>query len=380
MSIKVKNGIFITLSIFLIFLILEIICSIFFIYNSRYHGPLIKIFSNNTESQLENDIQTIQLDKLTNKMLPGVYEIDGVTFKINSKGFRGEEFDQVNKNGCRIISFGGSVTLGSEKAYPTILEEKLKKNEKNCESLNFGMTSRGLNYIEDLIINEAIKYSPNIVTIMTNRNSTMYDSYGSSSVTPNIISNSSDFYIYKVNKYLFSKVMTYRFVDLSYRRVLSWLYKDESKIVDPYNPKNFHLINYFEFKYINQITNIINFCKKNNIKVILVKEAHYLDPVYQKSLKTLSKKELLERLIKYDKQKGKNKKKLFWIYTNAILNNALDEAKENNPDILVVDPTDKLYMSEKDINFTNDGNHLINNGHEIVANEIYKSIIKNLNL
>ena len=130
MSIKVKNGIFITLSIFLIFLILEIICSIFFIYNSRYHGPLIKIFSNNTESQLENDIQTIQLDKLTNKMLPGVYEIDGVTFKINSKGFRGEEFDQVNKNGCRIISFGGSVTLGSEKAYPTILEEKLKKNEK----------------------------------------------------------------------------------------------------------------------------------------------------------------------------------------------------------------------------------------------------------
>ena len=97
--------------------------------------------------------------------------------------------------------------------------------------------------------------------------------------------------------------MTYRFVDLSYRRVLSWLYKDESKIVDPYNPKNFHLINYFEFKYINQITNIINFCKKNNIKVILVKEAHYLDPVYQKSLKTLSKKELLERLIKYDKQK-----------------------------------------------------------------------------
>jgi len=36
MNIKVKNGIFITMSIFIIFLILEIICSVFFVYNSRY--------------------------------------------------------------------------------------------------------------------------------------------------------------------------------------------------------------------------------------------------------------------------------------------------------------------------------------------------------
>ena len=380
MNIKVKNGIFITMSIFIIFLILEIICSVFFVYNSRYHGPLIKIFSNNTESQLANDIQAIQLDKSTNKMLPGTYEIDGVTFNINSKGFRGKEFDLENKNTCRIISFGGSVTLGFEKAYPAVLETKLKKNEKNCESLNFGMVSKSLNYIEDLMINEAIKYSPNIITIMTNRNSTMYDSYGSSSITPDIISNNFDFYIYKINKYLFSKIMTYRFVDLSYRRMVSWLYKAESKIVDPYNPKAFHLINYFEFKYINQITNIINFCKKNNIKVILIKEAYYLDPDYQKSLKNLNKEELLTKLINYHKQKGENKEKLFWMYTNAILNNALDEVKKQNPDIIVVDPTDKLYMNAKNINFTNDGNHLTNSGHEIVANEIYNSIIKNLNL
>ena len=51
----------------------------------------------------------------------------------------------------------------------------IKKNDK-CESLNFGMTSKGLNYIEELFFNEVIEYDPNIVTIMTNRNSTMYDS------------------------------------------------------------------------------------------------------------------------------------------------------------------------------------------------------------
>ena len=372
MNNKIKNGIFITLSFFLIFSIFEIIFSIFFIYHSDYYGALIKVFVNTSQQNEEiKNIQGIKLNKFTNKMEPGVFFIDGVEYKINNRGFRGEEFSVENDKNCRIISFGGSVTVGSEKAYPNILEEKLKKSGIDCESLNFGMTSRGLNYIEDLMINEAINYLPNIITIMANRNATMYDSYGSSSVTHDVILNEFDYYIYKINRYLFSNIMTYRFIDLSYRRVISWFYDDENKIVDPYNPKAFHLKNYFESKYINQISNIIKFCEKNNIQVVLIKEAHYIDPPYQKNLKSLSKLEILEKLLKYDEQKNKNK--LFWMYTNAILNNNLDEVKTKNPDIIVVDPTEELYKYQKNINFF-DGTHLKNNGHEIVANEIFLSI------
>ncbi len=69
-------------------------------------------------------------------MEPGVFFIDGVEYKINNRGFRGEEFSVENDKNCRIISFGGSVTVGSEKAYPNILEEKLKKSGIDCESLN----------------------------------------------------------------------------------------------------------------------------------------------------------------------------------------------------------------------------------------------------
>tara|TARA_Y100000590_G_scaffold88262_1_gene99103 strand:+ start:2528 stop:3664 length:1137 start_codon:yes stop_codon:yes gene_type:complete len=375
---NLKNIIFVLASFFLVFFILEIICSFFFIYNSNYHGPLIKIFTNDKKSIEEKNIQGIKINKFTNKMQPGVYLIDNIKYNINSKGFRGKEFSEKNDKNCRIISLGGSITLGLEKSYPSILEEKLNQKGLDCESLNFGMTSKGLNYIEDLIINEAVNYSPNFITIMTNRNATMYDSYGSSSVAPDIITNNFQYNIYKINKYLFSNLMIYRFVDLSYRRVISWLYSDENKIANPYNPRAFHLKNYFELKYLNQLNNIIQFCKKNNIKIILIKEAYYIDPTYQKNLEATAKNEIIKKLLTYDKEK--NKEKLFWMYTNAILNISLDETKKNNPNIIVIDPTAELYKDKKSKNFTNDGSHLTNNGHEIVADEIFRSIMKNLSL
>ena len=378
MNNKMKNGIFITLSFLIFFLIFEIIFSIFFIYNSNYHGPLIKIFVKSYKNVEIKNIQGIKLNKFTNKMEPGIYIVDNVEYKINSKGFRGEEFSINNKKNCRIISFGGSITLGSNEAYPHIIGKKLKNLGIDCESLNFGMTSKGLNYIENLIINEAIKYSPNVITIMANRNATMYDSYGSSSVAPDIISNNFEYYIYRINRYLFSNIMTYRFVDLSYRRIMSWFYNNENKIPNPYNPKNFHLKNYFTLKYVNQLNNIIKFCEKNAIKVFLIKEAYYIDPIYQKSLKTLSKDEILKKLLKYDKEKNKDKKQLFWMYTNAILNNALDEIKISNSNVIIIDPTKELYKHEKKINFSDDGSHLNNNGHRVVGNEIFNSIINYL--
>ena len=86
----------------------------------------------------------------------------------------------------------------------------------------------------------------------------------------------------------------------------------------------------------------------------------------------------MEKLLKYDKQKNKDREQLFWIYTNAILNKTLDEIKISNPNVIIVDPTKELYKYEKKINFLDDGNHLNNNGHKVVGNEIFNSIIKYL--
>ena len=324
----------------------------------------------------------VKYDKYTKKMKPGLYKNEhGIQYRVNSLGFLGKEFNIKNESNCRIISFGGSTTAGisSGKSYPKILEERLHQKNINCEVLNFGFAGKSLNYLENLLVNEAVKYKPNIVTIMSNRNAVMYDSYGNSSVSPDLIDNKLDYFIYKLNKFLSSEIMTYRFFELSYKRIATIIY-DEDKIINPYNPKNLHLKNYFTSKYLNQMTNILSFCRSNGVKLVLIKQAYYIDLSYQKNLESLSNDEILDKLLVYHKETNKDKRSLFWIYTNLILNNILDEIKLNNPDVIIVDPTDELYAHEKNKSFYEDGIHLTSHGNEIIAEEILKSIKKSLEM
>ena len=89
-----------------------------------------------------------------------------------------------------------------------------------------------------------------------------------------------------------------------------------------------------------------------------------------------SNDEILDKLLVYHKETNKDKRSLFWIYTNLILNNILDEIKLKNPDVIIIDPTDELYVSSKDKFFYEDGIHLTVQGNEIIAEKIYKSIKK----
>ena len=364
------------LAYILVFFVLEIFFTMFFIFYSDYYGPLTRfMFSGNKITDKKITVIQLNWNKFTNRMNPGEYELNNVKYKINSKGFRGEEFTIKNSKNCRIISFGGSITLGIqiEKPYTKILEENLRKDKIDCEVLNFALASKGLNFIEKLLIEEAINYSPNYISIMMNRNATMYDSYGSSSLSPDVIEDNVDLNMYLIKNFLSYKIMTFRFIDKTFLRIISLFYNRENKIVNPYDSQTFHLKNYFTNKYINQMTNIINFCKKKGIKVILVKQAHFINPTYQKKIKSLSKDETLNKLLNYHKSKKFNKNDLFWIYTNRILNKSLDEIKKNNPEVIIVDPIDKLFDSKKSINFI-DGIHLNYSGHQIVAEEVLKSI------
>ena len=384
MKIKIKNLSFFIFTNILIFLILELFFTFFFIYHqSNYFGPIAKIFYKSEIKEKKITIYEIKWDRHTQKMVPGTYKHNNVQFKVNSLGFLGEEFSVNNEKGCRIISFGGSTTAGldSDFSYPKILEEKLRKNNFDCEVLNFGFSGKSLNFIETLLVNEAVNYSPNIITIQSNRNAVMYDSYGNSSISPDVISSKFDYYYYQLKMFLFSKIMTYRFIDLASKRIVSILYSDENKIISPYSPSTYHSKNYFTSKYINQMNNIINFCRNNNIKVVLIKQPLYIDLEYQKNLRNLSKKEILDKLLTYQKEKKRDKIELFWMYTSAIINKSLDEIKLNNPDIILVNPIEKIFKYKKEINFIdNDNVHLTSHGNEIVAEEIMLSIFDNVKL
>ena len=181
--------------------------------------------------------------------------------------------------------------------------------------------------------------------------------------------------------FLFSEIMTYRFFSLTSRRVAGVLEDNENKIVNPFNTNEYYLKNYFTSKYINQMNNIINFCRNNDIKVVLIKQPRYTDLEYQKILRGLSKEEILNKLLTYQKEKKRNKIDLFWMYTSAIINKSLEEIKLNNPDIILVDPIEEIFKHKKEINFIdNDNVHLTSHGNEIVAEEIMLSIFDNVKL
>ena len=367
-------GIFIPI---IFFLFLEIFFTAFLIFFRNDYNPLIKyLVNNNSNDDAETvEIRVIKSDKYTKKMVPGIYRINNYDVKINSQGFRGKDFSIKNLTGCRIISFGGSTTLGinNKKHYPLILEEILKKDNFNCEVLNFGSPGASLNLIEYLIVGEAVNYSPNIITIMTNGVSTKYDSFGNSSRSSDIINNKFQLYLYKINKFCYKNIMTYKFMDLASRRVVNWFIHSKEKIPSPF-AKNYHLKKYFSKKFLNQLINIANFAKSKNIKLVLIKEAYFVDLEFQKKIKLLSKPQLINRLVNYQTDSYENKVDLFWMLTYEILNKTLEDVKLSNPEVIIVDPISKLFASEKNVNFQKDGIHLSSKGNKIIAKEIFDKI------
>ena len=139
--------------------------------------------------------------------------------------------------------------------------------------------------------------------------------YITSAVATDIINNKFDLFLYELKNFLFLEIMTYRFLSLSYNRAISLLLDDENKIISPFNPRNFHSIKYFENGYKDQILRINSYCKEKGIKLILIKQAFFIDLDMQKNINSFSKKEIIEKLINYNKEKDLNKK----IYFGCIL-------------------------------------------------------------
>ena len=112
---------------------------------------------------------------------------------------------------------------------------------------------------------------------------------------------------------------------------------------------------------------------EKKIKVVLVKEAYNFNSNIIEEVNIFSIDDLIEKyeknffIQKYNLDETSN----FWIVLGAILNKKLDELT-NFDNVIVVDPIKKLLKSKD--NFT-DYIHLTPRGNEILAKEIYNSII-----
>ena len=378
---NIKKGLYIFIANILLFILIEITLTFFFVFHkSNYYGPIARLFLFEKKVSEQTVNYKMSFNKKTGMYNEGEYNFNNIKFYVNKFGFIGKEVDIENKSGCRLIALGGSTTAGveSKEPYPKILENSLNKSQLNCEVLNFGFSGKALNYLEKILVNEASKFNPNIIMIMNNRNSTMYDSYTTSAVSTDIINSKFDLFLYELKNFLFLEVMTYRFLSLSYNRAISLFLDDENKIISPFNPRNFHSIEYFQNGYKDQILRINSYCKEKDIRLVLIKQAFFINPDMQKKINSLSKEEIIQKLKNYNKENNHfNKKSLFWMYTNAILNKNLDEIVANDGNITLVDPTTSLYAKNKLDFFQKDGLHLNNKGNQIIANKIFENLMFN---
>ena len=372
-----KNIVYNFFLIIIPFLIIEVFSSAVIYYKEKKIGILFSIFNLEKPHQVN---YKINWDRLSNKIIPGIYQnkLKGdrfIEYTINSKGFRGKEFDLEKKTKFRIISFGGSTTMGMESpdslTYPAQLEKMFKDIDVDMEVLNFGLSSKSLNFIRELFFLEGINYEPDFITIYSARNPIMYDSIGTKIKAKDV----NFLQIKKINLYLINNIMTFRLMFKMYKKILS-ANIDTKKIISPFNEKIEHNIYYFTDQYSDTIKQIINIANKTKIKVILIKQAIYIEPEIQREIQSKSINELIYSLqnLRENPLRGLDYNDSFWIVTISILNKHFDKFN-NYENVLIVDPIDKL-ISSKD-NFE-DYLHLTPKGNAIIADSIFQKIKKNL--
>jgi len=186
----------------------------------------------------------------------------GVNISINSKGWRGDEFDSKKENATyRILMVGDSITLGwgieENATFSKIIEEKLNENRplddfNEYEVINMGVGNYNTQMEYAVLKEKGINYDPNLIIVNYYLNDL--------ESTPNIefegIKGNSYFYAFMWNIVTNIK---YRFFNDNYETYYLTQFDDKSK----------------RERNKDSIINIIKLCKENNIRLIFIIHPEY---------------------------------------------------------------------------------------------------------
>ena len=244
-------------------------------------------------------------DRVHNKLRPNAQVLAttsdfSVVYKINSKGLRDKEYSYAKpKDKIRILAFGDSFTFGEGIEYGKRFADIPEEYYPNLEIINFGVPGFGIDQELIYFAAEGIKYSPDYVIIFIslldiNRYSTNIINNNTvvleDAISKNPISNSSTLFLSKndvmfkgnfnpiLKKSYFLSFLDYKIALIRLKRNLE---KQDKEIWDAIRSSgkvsNSTVENNKDEEDNRQkrakmiICKFNELCKKNNIKLIIVK-------------------------------------------------------------------------------------------------------------
>jgi len=241
------------------------------------------------------------------KYSPGTFKFgNGGTFTINSSGFRGSNFLAQKKTGqTRICIFGDSDTFGlnvsDNETYPFYMQQIFDSYHPSAfEVINCGSPASKILSIYFMFSREVIKYHPDVIII----NSIFNDCFN-----PELKINQN--FAWRIHTALYYKWMLYTLLLEKYS-----FSKNKNPV--PF----FYFSRFITPDYVNYAKLIISLAKKNNIKVMLVKQPALFS---KNDVNGELTSEQLEKMYASGRDEDKRKRIAFFYYTKQIQGMA-DEA------------------------------------------------------
>jgi len=310
------------------------------------------------------------------------YDETGQVFKvkINKYGFRGKDFEiEKPSDVLRIVTLGASSTFGYhcryKDTYPYILEELLKtklqiffkksKKIKKVEVINLGIPHLRTDNILALFVNEALRLQPDIVTF--------YEGINDCGRTIRAVSTkrtrkSSSMFFKKLRFYL--KRVYYSLKGVSVLiSLLDSLRK--SKLVQ-YSEEDFkQRAKYVKKIFFKNLKKIIEVCKKNNIKFVLINQQVKSCFVPKSKLKGVSYIEEVNVVTEELTHRSLNGVELHFLIHSELMKNEKEFASLNN-----VYFVDAIAALDKHRDYLVTSVHLNEKGNRILAHVIADKIVE----
>lgn len=202
-------------------------------------------------------------------VLRGIRGQSSETASINSLGFRGPEFRLVKPSGVfRVICMGESSTFGfhngDEGTYPFLLEKLFRQKERQMrvEVINAGFPHYNSGNIVSLLEEELLGYRPDVLTLYAGANEAGWTIQTSA--------------LERMMSWLRQRSVAFFWIDqfkytVERGRVFRRIAKALSRDMDPVEFDGY--LSQVAARYRKNVRGIVGFARKNNIAVVLIKQA-----------------------------------------------------------------------------------------------------------